>query len=63
VLGVLTPLRRIRTTCGNDAYDVIGFAVTVTHDQEPQLNTQAEKHEPILIVGMLRVGDNPRVLV
>jgi len=35
----------------------------MAHNQDPQPNTQAEKDEPILVIGMLRVGNNPRVLV
>jgi hypothetical protein len=35
----------------------------MANDQNPQLNAQTEEYEPVLVIGMLWVRNNPSVLV
>jgi hypothetical protein len=47
----------------NDAYNVIGLTIAVTHDQDAQRDTQAEKHEAFFGFGVLGIGNYSGVLV
>jgi len=55
IVLVLSPLRAVRLSSGNNSNLFVVFSITVAHHQQPELSTQSQKNKPILFLRVIRV--------
>ena len=58
-MRVLRPFRWVRLSSGDDRNDVLFFKVTVSDDQDVQLDTHTEEEKAFLRVRMIWIGNYP----
>jgi len=63
MLRILTPLGGIGTPCRYNSNDLIRLPVAMAHDDHSEPDAHAKKNETLLVVRMLRITDDPGMLV
>ena len=56
-------LLSICLSSGNDSYDFFLLPIAVAYDKDTQGRAQTQKNKALLVLRMLRVRQNPRVLI